>query len=94
MNIPLNEFLPLADIAKQLPNRPHLATIYRWTTRGIRGVKLRTYKVGRTRCTTHADLLQFMSAAADDVGELPRAEMGPTSPRLLEAQTRLARHGL
>jgi hypothetical protein len=94
MSISLNEFLPLADIAKQLPNRPHLATLYRWVTRGIRGVKLRSYKVGRTRCTTHADLLQFMSAAANDVGELPQADREPISPRLLEAQARLARHGL
>jgi hypothetical protein len=41
MNISLDELIRLEDIAKQLPNRPHLATIYRWTTRGIRGVNER-----------------------------------------------------
>lgn len=56
--------LSLADAAKTLPRRragkkPNIATLYRWTTAGCRGVVLESYQCGGTRCTTREALQRF-----------------------------------
>ncbi|MEX2217051.1 MAG: DUF1580 domain-containing protein [Phycisphaeraceae bacterium] len=45
--------------------RIHIATITRWARRGLRGVRLRTVKFGRTPCTTEAWLHEFFEALAE-----------------------------
>jgi len=49
------------------------ATMFRWSQRGRRGVRLRTARVGRRLCSTPEWLLEFFEtlAAADDVGIAP-----------------------
>ncbi len=32
--------------------RPHVATLYRWASHGIHGVRLETLRVGGTLCTS------------------------------------------
>ena len=49
--------LTLLDAAKALPplwngKRVHVATLYRWMTYGVRGVRLESQYVGRTRVTS------------------------------------------
>ncbi len=39
--------------------RKHVATIYRWSTTGFRGIVLETLQVGGTRCTTREALQRF-----------------------------------
>ena len=58
------EVLTLAEAAKVLPRRRrgrkvHTATLYRWASSGIRGVKLETVQVGGTRCTSKEALQRF-----------------------------------
>ena len=36
-----------------------LSTVHRWVSEGVRGLKLRTVRVGRSLCTTEAWLLEF-----------------------------------
>jgi hypothetical protein len=60
----LTERVPLAQAAAELPcrragKRTHVATLYRWTQRGCRGVRLRYVMVGVTRCTTRQWLNEF-----------------------------------
>jgi len=43
----------------------HVATLYRWDTRGVKGVRLQTVMVGRTRCTTEQALREFFKALAE-----------------------------
>ena len=53
--------LTLAQAAKLMPHRPTPATLWRWSAKGLNGVKLQTFKVGRSRCTTPAMLATFIS---------------------------------
>ena len=57
----------LIEAAKLLPRRrkgkrPNVATLYRWTTIGVRGVVLESVQVGGTRCTSREALDRFLAA--------------------------------
>jgi len=56
--------ITLSEATEHLPRRragkrPHIATLYRWAQRGVRGVKLETIRVGGTLCTSLEALQQF-----------------------------------
>src|SRR5438874_30499 len=42
--------------------RPHVSTFYRWATRGLRGVRLETLRVGTTMCTSLEAVQRFFDA--------------------------------
>ena len=49
--------ITLTEATKGLPRRrrgkkPHVSTLYRWSTAGCRGVVLETIQIGGTRCTS------------------------------------------
>ena len=46
------EIVELKELAKSLPGRPHLSSIYRWSSSGLRGVRLETFKLGGRRYTS------------------------------------------
>lgn len=54
-------FIPLAEVAKQLPGRPHVSTLHRWTTKGVRGVKLETTRVGSRVYVTQEAIERFLA---------------------------------
>jgi hypothetical protein len=59
------QLLSLRDAARLLParrcgKRPHVSCLYRWTTRGCRGVVLEFANVGGTRCTSREALQRFV----------------------------------
>lgn len=39
----------------------HVVTVYRWSTRGLRGAVLETLQVGGTRCTSREALQRFFA---------------------------------
>jgi len=51
----------------------HLATLFRWAQRGIRGVKLETVTQGGARVTTAEAIERFFAALAD-----PNANISPS----------------
>lgn len=56
--------LSLSEAAKRLPprrkgRRPHVSTLFRWTNKGCRGVILKSWQIGGTRCTSLEALNQF-----------------------------------
>jgi uncharacterized protein DUF1580 len=58
--------ISLAAAARLLPERrrgkrPHISCMYRWTTKGCRGVILESVMVGGTRCTSREALTRFIS---------------------------------
>lgn len=56
--------------------RPHIATIYRWMLRGVKGVRLETCLVGGKRFTSHEALQRFsesVTRAAQGKAPVPRA---------------------
>jgi hypothetical protein len=84
---PHNELITLKQAAAELPRRragkkTHVATVYRWTDPGCRGVKLRYVQVGATRCTTRAWLAEFFD-------ELTRR--AASSPPAIDIRTPTAR---
>lgn len=57
-NLP-TEPLTLKQVAKHL--RVHIATVYRWTLRGVRGRRLKSFLVGGRRYVDADELAQFLS---------------------------------
>jgi hypothetical protein len=58
------ELVSLTEATKLLPKRrkgkrPNVATLYRWTTIGVRGIVLESVQVGGTRCTSREALQRF-----------------------------------
>ena len=51
--------------------RPHLATLYRWATRGCRGIRLETLTIGGTMCTSEDALLRFIRRLSGHDAALP-----------------------
>ena len=73
------ELITLTDAAGRLPRRrmgqkPHIATLYRWSTRGVRGVVLETVQVGGTRCTSVEALQRFIESLSI---QTPTGQAGP-----------------
>ncbi len=100
----LRELLPITEVPRSLPGRPHMNTIYRWVKKGIRGQRLKVVSVGGLRCTTTSWLMDFF-----DRVERSREEQGlepeTISPRRRDRQCKeatdsratvaiLKRHGL
>lgn len=67
IDTPRESLLTLAQAASELPRRrrgrkTNVATLYRWTTVGCRGVRLEFTQIGGTRCTSHEALGRFFDA--------------------------------
>jgi hypothetical protein len=72
---------PLAAWPRRLPRRPRgrpisLATLYRWSTIGCRGVVLETLQVGGTRCTSLEALQRFFDRLSSAGREPAPSEAG------------------
>jgi hypothetical protein len=63
--------IDLKKFAKNLPSRPHLSTVYRWTNRGLHGVKLGTFKLGGRRYTSRELVLRFVTELGDPSPNVP-----------------------
>jgi hypothetical protein len=58
--VPAQTFLPRRRGGKKL----NVATVYRWATSGVQGVRLETVGVGGTLCTSRSALLEFFQRLA------------------------------
>jgi len=54
--------ISLPEAARFLPSPPHPSTVFRWATRGVRGVQLETCLVGGRRFTSRRALQAFAEA--------------------------------
>ena len=85
--------LTLAEATRVLPRRHgktvHLATLYRWHSRGLRGVRLETIRIGGRLCTSWEALQRFFERLS--TGEVPP----PTKPSraATAAEKKLERRG-
>jgi len=74
---PIEEMVPLGKASPLWPKRrfnrrPSYATIFRWSREGLRGVRLKTKRVGGTLCVHRLWVQQFV----DDVTKAWPAEAG------------------
>ncbi len=51
--------ISIAEVPANVPTRPHIATVWRWIQRGIRGVNLETALIGGRRFTSQEALQRF-----------------------------------
>lgn len=65
--------LSLREASRRLPSARsgksvHVSTLYRWTTRGVRGVRLETVRIGGTVFTSQEALQRFAAklSSADE----------------------------
>ena len=72
MNIDLGDLIPLRAAARLFPSsrgngRPvHVATVFRWALRGVRGKRLATVIVGGARYTTRSAVLVWIRELNSD----------------------------
>ena len=88
--MPIDPFLeqtfPFAQAARRLPalrnDRPvHPATLWRWASHGVRGVRLETVKVGGTTCTSLEVLRRFFAALDGDAPALAAPLAAPAADK-------------
>lgn len=64
--------LTLSEAVEKIPpvngRNVHPATVWRWATSGVRGVRLRSRLVGGRRVTTEADIEAFLNALGETAG--------------------------
>jgi len=90
------ELLTLAEAARALPRlrnerKVHVSTLYRWISRGVRGVRLEAVRLGRTLVTSREALQRF--AERLNAAHEPPAP-ATSSSGLEQAEREPDRHGL
>lgn len=60
----VENLIPLRDVPRCLPLRPngkrlHISAVYRWTLRGVKGIRLETVKIGGTTYTSREAIQRF-----------------------------------
>jgi hypothetical protein len=83
-----SQYLTLSQAAQSLPHRPSTQTVFRWATKGCRGVKLESGRMGRRILVTPAALEKFARELAE-VWEEGRPQAPADNDRKVK-QTRTA----
>lgn len=79
---PLTDLIPLHRARDLFGFRaPSVPTLYRWTTTGVRGVRLRTWQVGSVRCTTRAAVEEFVGTLTELRDHQQPADRAPACVR-------------
>src|SRR5262245_25709166 len=87
--------ISLPEACKVIPGRPHLATVYRWFQRGVRGgIKLETALVGGRRFTSREAVQRFVDRRSGPPAESMAARTPSQRQRAAEkANNELAKAG-
>jgi hypothetical protein len=96
LEIEHEKLMTFSQAAKRLPNRPHLSTLARWVSKGVRGRKLRATILGGRRFISEDSLNQFLSSLnAPDPGTTISGESHRASEsRMKKAYEALTREGI
>lgn len=95
---PLTETpISLAEAASLVPRRRggkrcNVATVYRWTAKGVRGVKLESYQCGGSRCTSREALQRFFARLTQAAADSQPAPI--TAPQYRERQIAAAERAM
>jgi len=94
------ELLTLREAVTKLPRRrrgrkPHVSTLWRWATRGLRGVRLEVIRVGGTLCTSREALQRFCEKLTEQQ-EAARTTSARKSREkgIADAEAELSRDGM
>lgn len=73
--------------------RPHVATFFRWTTAGVRGVVLESIQCGGTRCTSVEAIQRFFNRLSGGDSAPPQPTRG-RKKEIERAERELAQAGI
>ena len=91
--ITLREAAKLPELARD-GRKPHVASLYRWAgPGGVRGVRLPTWQIGGTRCTTPQAVRDFIREltrrwAGEAAGDGRRVATPPATEEAVDALRR------
>ncbi|NLF08870.1 MAG: DUF1580 domain-containing protein [Pirellulaceae bacterium] len=102
IDISCEKVVSLTTATKLLPTRrqgkrPDVCTLYRWTSNGVRGIRLESLMVGGTRCTSVEALQRFfdaLTAQADGQPVAPPPRSKSRQRQIEAAEKRLAASGI
>ena len=83
-----------AEAARLLPGRPHIATLWRWHSRGVRGVRLETIVIGGRRFTTTESLQRFADRLTNPNQRAPDVSPGAHALAVKQAEKILDAAGI
>ncbi|MGE0145652.1 MAG: DUF1580 domain-containing protein [Planctomycetota bacterium] len=92
-----SEFISIQDLPNHLPpgkngKKLHFVSCYRWVSKGLRGIKLRTIFLGGARFTTLAWVREFGEAvAAARTDAMPAERIKPARSRRTRREERTRR---
>jgi hypothetical protein len=86
--------LTLTELARK--ERVNVSTVWRWTLRGVRGIKLESFSVGARRFTTAEAFIRFVDAttAAAKGGIAPARTRHQRAADISRAERELQSHGI
>ena len=68
INVNRERLLTVSAAAKSLPERRHIATVWRWLHAGCRGVKLESVLIGGRRYTSKEAIQRFIASTSEPEG--------------------------
>lgn len=71
----LDDLLPFRKAASILPGRPDISTLHRWRTKGVRGIRLATVRIGGRRYVSRDALVKF----SEQITSLVDGETSPST---------------
>ncbi|MGP1346171.1 MAG: DUF1580 domain-containing protein [Phycisphaerales bacterium] len=85
------QLIEIKSVPKLLPCRPsgkrvHISAVYRWISRGVRGVRLETIAIGGTRYTSIEAIERFSARLDDPTPWQPSTAVAPPRQRTREQQ--------
>lgn len=91
--------VPLAAAAKLLPKRrggkpTHVATLFRWVQRGVKGVRLEAVQCGGVKCTSRPALSRFFQRLTSGGDPLPVKTTKQRKRNIERAERELAKAGI
>jgi hypothetical protein len=95
IDVTSESLISISEATLLIPGRPHLATLYRWFQRGVRGgIKLETALVGGRRFTSREAVQRFVDRLSGDRGNAVRVRTPHPRHRAAEkANDELAKAG-
>jgi hypothetical protein len=67
----VNELLPISQATRLFPGSPHVQTIRRWASEGVRGHKLEVTRVGAKIYVSPEQVERFIAAGNQPQGAMP-----------------------
>ena len=90
------KLVTIADAPKEIPGRPHVATVRRWFDKAICGQKLETVLIGGRRYTSQEALQRFFerSTQASAGEEISTRSAGQRKQDIARAERKLTAAGI